>query len=208
MPATEPDDVDLDLWYPTVDDVLVVHEDVIAEDDDATPGVEEPDRIEYVIDFIKHGHFDEGPSTIHEKAFHLLRLIASNHWFADGNKRTALNVTELFYLANGYQLDYGEDIRSMLKLFSVRESLIDRAVGQEYLRDQTTQIERQSESGEWNMRRLVFIWALSELQDADAADLLPDEGGSLSLSGRLEEASGSDGTINSVDGNDIDNDGG
>lgn len=92
------------------------------------------------MDFIEHGHFDEGPETVHEKAFHLMRLLASNHWFVDGNKRTALNTTELFYFINGYEFEYGEDIRSMLKLFSVREDLIDREVGVQYFADQTGSI--------------------------------------------------------------------
>lgn len=126
-----------ELWYPTVEDVLMVHSDVVAEDEDAEPGVESEERIDYAVDFIQCGHFDEGPETIHEKAFHLMRLLSSNHWFVDGNKRTALNTTELFYLANGYELEYGEDFRSILKLFSVRQALIDREEGVEYLSDRT-----------------------------------------------------------------------
>lgn len=122
------------LWYPTVDDVLAIHDDIVEEDPNATPGVHDASRIEFVLDFVR-GRIGEAPSTIHEKAFHLMRLIASNHWFADANKRTALNTTELFYLVNGYELDYGDDVRAMLKLFSVREDLIDRDAGPEYLRD-------------------------------------------------------------------------
>lgn len=112
-------------WYPSVDDVLALHEDIIAEDPDATSGIEEEARIEFALSHIQHGHYGEGPETIHEKAFHLMRLLASNHWFADGNKRTSLNTTALFYAVNGYEFDYGEDIRSMLKLLSVREQLIN-----------------------------------------------------------------------------------
>lgn len=114
----------------------MIHEDIVEEDDEAEAGVESSDRIEFAVDYIRYGHFGEVPETIHEKAFHLMRLIASNHWFVDGNKRTALNSTELFYMVNGYELDYGEDIRSMLKLFSVREDVIDRETGPKYLKDQ------------------------------------------------------------------------
>jgi death-on-curing family protein len=69
--------------------------------------------------------YGEKPETVHEKAFDLMRLIASNHWFVDGNKRTALNTTNLFYLLNGYDLEYGEDLRSMLKLLAVREQYVE-----------------------------------------------------------------------------------
>lgn len=125
------------LWYPSADDILLIHEDIVDEDEKSAAGVESPDRINFAVEYIRYGHFGEIPETVHEKAFHLMRLIASNHWFVDGNKRTALNSTELFYLVNGFKFEYGEDVRSMLKLFSVREGLIDREVGAEYLEDQT-----------------------------------------------------------------------
>lgn len=127
-----------DLWYPTIEDVLQLHDDIVREDAAATPGIENEDRIGFALDYVEHGHFGRVPETIHEKAFHLLRLLASNHWFVDGNKRTALSSTALFYVVNGYELDYGEDIRAMLKLFSVRDALIDRDVGQQYLAEQTS----------------------------------------------------------------------
>lgn len=131
---------DREFWYPTTEDVIRIHDDIVEDDPESESGIEDPERIEYALDFIEHGHFDEGPETVHEKAFHLIRLLASNHWFVDGNKRTALNTTELFYFINGYEFEYGEDIRSMLKLFSVREDLIDREVGVQYFADQTSSI--------------------------------------------------------------------
>lgn len=129
------------LWYPTVEDVLEIHDDIVREDAAATPGIENVDRLTFALDYIEYGHFDQGPGTIHAKAFHLLRLLASNHWFVDGNKRTALSSTAMFYVVNGYELDYGEDVRAMLALFSVREALIDRDVGQQYLAEQTRVID-------------------------------------------------------------------
>jgi death-on-curing protein len=115
-------------WYPTVEDILTIHDDIIEEDEDSEPGVRDPDQIQYAIDYIQHGPFGAGPESIHEKAFHLMRLLAANHWFVDGNKRTALNTVEMFYLFNGYELRTGEDFRSMLKLFSVREDIFDETV--------------------------------------------------------------------------------
>ena len=136
-----------DIWYPTVDDILLIHEDIIEEDLDATAGVYDESRVEYALDFIQ-GRIGKPPETVHEKAFHLMRLIASNHWFTDGNKRTALNATELFYLVNGYELTYGDDLRSMLKLFSVREDLVDKEAGPDYLRERVRIIGPETEDGE------------------------------------------------------------
>lgn len=126
-----------DFWYPTVDDIVEVHDAIIEEDPNGEPGIEDRERIQYAVDHVQHGTFGEKPETLHEKAFDLMRLIASNHWFVDGNKRTALNTTNLFYNLNGYELEYGEDLRSMLKLLAVREDIIDRDVATGYLADQT-----------------------------------------------------------------------
>lgn len=38
--------------------------------------------------------------TLHEKAAALLRGLAGNHAFADGNKRTAWSATQIFLVAN------------------------------------------------------------------------------------------------------------
>jgi len=168
-------DAGADVWYPSVDDILLIHDDIIAEDEDASPGVRDADRIVFAIEYVRDGHFGEVPETIHEKAFHLMRLLASNHWFADGNKRTALNSAELFYLVNGYELEYGEDIRSMLKLFSVRESLIDRGAGPAYLEDQAAPIEMDEETGSWESLALVVVAALVEYADVDPDEFLDDE---------------------------------
>jgi len=159
-----------EFWYPTVEDVVTIHDDIIEEDEDSEPGVRDSNQIQYAIDHIKHGHFGEGPETIHEKAFHLMRLLAANHWFVDGNKRTALNSMDLFYTFNGYELDYGEDLRSMLKLLSVREELIDEEVAVEYLAEQTESIF--SEEGEI---ALDIIDAVLKTVDGDLSDSESDK---------------------------------
>lgn len=128
-------------WYPTVEDIVGIHDDIIEENPESEPGIEDRERIQYVVDYIEHGTFGERPETVHEKAFALLRLISSNHWFVDGNKRTALNTTNLFYLLNGYELGYGEDLRSMVKLLAVRETLVDREEATDYLADQTEVVD-------------------------------------------------------------------
>ena len=47
-----------------------------------------------------HGYYPD----IHQKAAALVHAIVSNHGFVDGNKRTALYLTELFVQRSGYEL--------------------------------------------------------------------------------------------------------
>lgn len=63
--------------------------------------------------------------TIHEKAFHLLRLLAVNHPFVDANKRTVLNTTVVFYFLNGYRFEYDDEIISLLKQFGTDEATVN-----------------------------------------------------------------------------------
>jgi len=83
------------------------------------------------------GNFGSVPETIHEKAFHLLWLLVATHPFVDGNKRTALNAATVFYLLNGYQFDYDEEIREIPKQFGTDERTVDPEHGLEYLRERT-----------------------------------------------------------------------
>jgi death-on-curing protein len=71
--------------------------------------------VEFALNYIEKGSFDTVPETIHEKAFHLLRLLVANHPFVDANKRTALNTAVVFYFLNGYRFEYDDEIRSILK---------------------------------------------------------------------------------------------
>jgi len=166
-------------WYPTKEEILIIHDDIIEEDPEGEPGIVDEGRIDFAIDYIEHGAFGESPETVHEKAFHLMRLLASNHWFVDGNKRTALNTTQLFYNLNGYQFEYGEDIRSMLKLFSVREKLINDEEGPEYFADITEPIDVE----EWDMSTVLVVGLAvlaeslfdSESVEIDLGDYEPPE---------------------------------
>lgn len=126
-----------DTFYPSVDHILGIHKDIIEADEDADSGVANEGYVDYVVEFIEHGHFGEGPETIHEKAYELLRLLAANHPFTDGNKRTALNATWTFYAMNGYEFDYGEEIKAILKLLAVMERMVDREETIDYFEDIT-----------------------------------------------------------------------
>lgn len=48
---------------------------------------------------------EDAYATLHEKAAALLHSLACNHPFVDGNKRTALAATAVFYQLNGYVID-------------------------------------------------------------------------------------------------------
>ena len=80
-----------DFAYPSVADILAIHEDIMAEQENAQSGVRSPDVIESALTYVSEGYFDQSPDSIHAKAAHLMRLIVSEHPFVDGNKRTALN---------------------------------------------------------------------------------------------------------------------
>lgn len=129
------------LFYPTVDEIIDIHGDIIEDDPNAEPGLKHRGDLEYTIDHIKHGHFDQGPETVHEKAFQLMRLIAANHPFVDGNKRTALGSTVYFYFWNGYDLEYQEELEAMLILMSIRENFVNPDIAVDYLEDITEEID-------------------------------------------------------------------
>ena len=111
--------MDDDLYYPTRDDILTIHEDIVREDQQTEAGVRSPEALESALAYISVGYFDQAPESIHAKAAHLLRLLVAEHPFVDGNKRTALNTVVVFYELNGYKFEYEDRrIRSILKQFA------------------------------------------------------------------------------------------
>src|SRR6056297_3105686 len=130
-----------DLIYLSKKDIVNIHDDIVSEDADASEGAINKGDVEFAVDYIQHGHFGQCPETIHEKAVHLMRLLAANHSFADGNKRTALNTTWVFYFINDYYFDYGEEIKAILKLFAVMEKMVDTKEAKQYFSEIATPIE-------------------------------------------------------------------
>nr|WP_235010709.1 hypothetical protein [Halobellus limi] len=59
----------------------------------------------------------------------------------DGNKRTALNATTVFYLLNGYRFDYDDEVREILKQFGTDETTVDEDHVLEYLRTHTSGVD-------------------------------------------------------------------
>lgn len=57
------------LWYPSVEDVIAIHDDIVSEYPDTPAGVRNRGGIEFVLNYIEEGSFGATPETIHEKAF-------------------------------------------------------------------------------------------------------------------------------------------
>lgn len=138
-----------DVWYPTVDDVLAIHEAIVAEYPETSPGVQRRGDIEFALRYIEEGRFETTPQTIHGKAYHLLRLLVANHPFVDANKRTALNTTAVFYFLNGYRFAYDDEIRTILKQFGTDEAAVDQETVVAYLDTHTEPIALHDAIDEW-----------------------------------------------------------
>ncbi|SEH45836.1 death on curing protein [Halopenitus malekzadehii] len=151
------------LWYPSVEDVLDIHEDIVSEYSDTNSGVQSRGDIEFALEYVSEGSFGSVPETIHEKAFHLLRLLVANHPFVDGNKRTALNTTTVFYLLNGRQFEYDNEIRGILAKFGTDEKAVDEDDVLEYLRAHTSEVDLNEVVKRW--RGDLVEYGLEQLSD-------------------------------------------
>jgi len=114
-----------DLAYPSVELILDLHEQIVADGDTTEPGVRSEDAIAFALQYVSEGFFGEVPETCHGKAVHLMRLLVAVHPSVDGNKRTALRTVVVFYMLNGYTFDYGDEIRALLRRFATDEATVD-----------------------------------------------------------------------------------
>ena len=108
-----------------VEDILAVHEAIIAEDPNAEPGVRNRDAIESALAYVLEGFFGQVPETVHEKAAHLMRLLVSEHPFVDGNKRTALNTVAVFYALDEQYFAYDESVEDILIDFATDADAVE-----------------------------------------------------------------------------------
>ena len=150
-------------WYPSVEDVLDIHEDIVSEYSDTSSGVQNRGDLEFALAYVSEGSFRSAPETVHEKAFHLLRLLVANHPFVDGNKRTALNTTTVFYLLNGRRFEYDNEIREILAEFGTDEEAVDENVVLEYLRTHTSEVDLNEVVERW--RGDLVEYGLDQLSD-------------------------------------------
>lgn len=152
-------------WYPSVEDVLDIHEEIVSEYPATSPGVQGQGQgnVEFALEYVSEGIAGTVPETIHEKAFHLLRLLVANHPFVDGNKRTALNTTVVFYLLNGYRFDYDDEIREILKQFGTDETTVNEDHVLDYLHSRTTKVDLNDVVEPW--RGELVEYGLNQLSD-------------------------------------------
>ena len=155
------------LWYPSVEDVLAIHDDIVSEYPNTPSGVKNRGNIEFALSYIEEGSFGSAPETIHEKSYHLLRLLVANHSFVDANKRTALNTVVVFYFLNGYRFEYDEEIRTILKQFGIDEAAVDTEETVEYLREHTEEMDLAGEIEE--LRDDLIQYGIEQLTD-DSSD--------------------------------------
>lgn len=148
-------------WYPSVEDILTIHENIVSEYADTSSGVQNRGDIAFALNYIEEGAFGAAPDTIHEKAFHLLRLLVANHPFIDANKRTALNTMSTFYFLNGYRFKYDDEIISILKQFGTDEGTVDEEETVDYLQSHTEEIDLAGEIEQW--RDDLIRYGLEEL---------------------------------------------
>ena len=159
------------VWYPSVADIVAIHDDIVSEYSDTHRGMRNRGDIEFALNYIEHGSFGTKPETIHEKAFHLLRLLVANYPFVDANKRTALNTTVVFYFLNGYRFSYHAEIRTILKRVGTDETAVDQHETSSYLCSHVDQLDLAGEIEAW--RDDLIQYGIDQLT-GDSADPMVD----------------------------------
>jgi death-on-curing protein len=86
-----------DIVYPSVELILDLHDQIVAEGDSTEPGVRSEDAIGSALQYISEGFFGGVPETIHEKAVHLMRLLVAEHPFVDGKTDGTPNGGRVLY---------------------------------------------------------------------------------------------------------------
>ena len=86
-------------WYPTLDDVLAIHEDQIKRFGGA-PGIRDMGLVEMGLFRPQTGYYKD----VLEESAALWESFMQNHPFIDGNKRTAFAILYVFLRVNGYQI--------------------------------------------------------------------------------------------------------
>jgi len=122
--------------YLTVDEVLEINRTVLGE----RSTLRDYGLLDGAVMRPQQSVFGEDAyPDIHLKAGALLHSLARNHAFTDGNKRTALLATVVFYTRNGWLLDLeqGEAVRVVLDAAEGRMDADDLALA---LKDRATEI--------------------------------------------------------------------
>ncbi len=97
----------MNLRFPTIEEILRTHDEILARSGGA-PGLLQRGSLEAALNRAVHGPFTWAGTTAERAAF-LLRGIAQDHPFVDGNKRTAFAATETFLHGNGRHIEASAD---------------------------------------------------------------------------------------------------
>lgn len=90
------------VWVPSVEDIVVQHRDIIARSG-GEQGILNPSLLHAAVARARGGPFSEKGGVL-ERCALLLRGIAQDHPFVDGNKRTAFVVIGIMLDRNGFEL--------------------------------------------------------------------------------------------------------
>lgn len=102
--------------YPTVDEVLAVHAQLIARFGGSL-GIRDRGALESALARPRSGYYND----IIQEAAALWESLSQNHPFVDGNKRVAVTVTAAFLRVNGYRLEF-DDVEAFSFLVGLYET--------------------------------------------------------------------------------------
>jgi death-on-curing protein len=102
--------------YPTVDEVIAVHAQLIAKFGGSL-GVRDLGALESALARPQNGYYE----GIIQEAAALWESLSQNHPFIDGNKRVAVTVTAAFLKVNGYLLEF-DDLEAFSFLIGLYEN--------------------------------------------------------------------------------------
>jgi death on curing protein len=102
-------------WYPTIDEVIAVHSQLIARFGGSL-GIRDRGALESALARPQSGYYQD----IIQEAASLWESLSQNHPFVDGNKRVAVTVTAAFLKVNGYLLEF-DDLEAFSFLINLYE---------------------------------------------------------------------------------------
>jgi death-on-curing protein len=101
--------------YPTVEEVIAVHAQLIARFGGA-PGIRDRGALESALARPQSGYYTD----LFQEAAALWESLSQNHPFVDGNKRVAVTTMAAFLRVNGYRLEF-DDMDAFAFLVSLYE---------------------------------------------------------------------------------------
>ncbi len=113
--------------------VLAVHDEQLAEHG-GLAGIRDPGAVRSALACPRNLASYEKCDDIAQRAAACAYGIAKNHGFADGNKRTALVIADLFLLLNGYELTSSPD-ENVLIILAVADGSLPEEEFVEWVRN-------------------------------------------------------------------------